>query len=101
MAKVGTVRFLQDETAAHGVHDRPERRARLVLCTVQSVRQSEYYQAQNTGYRPEIVFVLTLASDYRGEPRLEYEQRVYEIIRTYETEEGGLEITAQRSDVRD
>lgn len=101
MAKVGTVRFIRETNAAHGVHESITESRRLVLCTVKSVRQSEYYEAYNSGFRPAIMFGLTLASDYQGEPKLMYEGKKYNVIRTYETEEGGIEITAEREDVNE
>lgn len=100
MAKVGAILLITQTAEAHGVHETVTETRRLVLCTVKSVRQSEYYEAYNSGFKPEYVFTLTLASDYHGEPLLEFEGKVYNVIRTYETEEGGIEITAERSDVR-
>lgn len=100
MAKVGAIRFIRETAEAHGVHETVTESRRLVLCTVKSVRQSEYYEAYNSGFRPEYVFTLTLESDYQGEPMLEFEGKVYNVIRTYVLDTGGLEITVERSDVR-
>lgn len=101
MAKVGVIRFIRETEEAHGVHEDTTKTRRLILCTVKSVRQSEYYEAYNAGFTPQIMFVLTLASDYHGERKLEYEGKIYDIIRTFETEEGGIEITVEREDVND
>lgn len=98
MSKAGSIRFIAEKASAHGVHESITESSRLVLCTVKSVRRDEYYMAQNTGYRPEIMFTLTVADDYHGESRLEYNGQSYDIIRTYEPDEGGLEIVAQRGD---
>ncbi len=99
MSKPGSIRLITESAAAHGVHEEITEHKRLVLCTVKSVHVSEYYLAHNSGYRPELVFELTLAEDYHGESRLEYEGKGYDIIRAYETDTGGIEITAQRGDV--
>lgn len=99
MAKAGTILLITKENRAHGVHEATSDTQRLVLCTVKTVRQSEYYQAENIGYRPEIQFDLTLAADYHGESTLLYEKKEYRVIRTYEKPAGGLEIIAERSDV--
>ena len=72
MSKAGSILLVEENARAHGVHETVQPRKRLVLCTVKSVRQSEYYTARNTGYAPEIMFTLTLAEDYHGESRLEY-----------------------------
>lgn len=101
MSKAGSIRLIQETNKAHGVHEDIVEEKRLVLCTVKSVRQTEYYTARNTGYAPEIMFTLSLAGDYRGESRLEYEGKPYDIIRTFETDAGGLEIIAQKGDVNE
>lgn len=101
MSKAGSILLIRESAKAHGVHEAIREEKRLVLCTVKSVRQTEYYTARNTGYAPEIMFTLTLAEDYHGESRLEYMGKPYDIIRAYETDEGGLEIIAQREDINE
>lgn len=101
MSKAGSILLVEENARAHGVHETVQPQKRLVLCTVKSVRQTEYYTARNTGYAPEIMFTLTLAEDYHGESILEYEGKQFDVIRTYEPDEGGLEIIAQRGDVNE
>lgn len=93
--------WLITETAnAHGVHDSVTETARMAYCTVRSVSRSEYYTALNAGIQPEIIFALTLSDDYRGERYLRYHDQRYDVIRSYVTEDDGIELTARRSDVR-
>lgn len=99
MAKAAAIRFVTKDRRAHGVHETTTDQERLVLCTVKKVRQSEYYQANNVGYRPELQFDLTLAADYHDERSLIYEGNEYTVIRTFDKPEGGMEIIAGRSDV--
>lgn len=101
MSKAGTIFFITETSRAHGVHEAVKEKKRPALCTVKSVRQTEYYTARNTGYTPEIMFTLTLAEDYHDESILEYEGKQYDVIRAYETDDGGLEIIAQRGDVNE
>lgn len=101
MSKAGTIYFITETSRAHGVHEAVEEDKRPVLCTVKSVRQTEYYAARNTGYKPEIMFELTLEEDYHGESRLEYNGKSYDVIRTFEPDGGGMEIIAQREDVNE
>lgn len=101
MAKAASIRFITKDPKAHGVHEKTDEQKRIVLCTVKKVRQSEYYQAHNAGFSPEYQFDLTLAADYRGENALIFEGKTYEIIRTFDTPAGGMEIIAGRSDVND
>ena len=98
MSKAASIYLITETAKAHGVHESVTPKKRLVLCTEKSVRQTEYYTARNTGYTPEIMFTLTVAEDYHGESILEYKGKPYDIVRTYETDEGGLEIIAQRGD---
>ena len=53
-----------------------------VFCNKKSIRQSEFYQAQAEGLRPELMFEVRLA-DYSDEKRLEYNSVAYNILRTY------------------
>lgn len=99
MAKAAAIQFVTKDRRARGVHEATQDTKRLVLCTVKKVRQSEYYQANNIGYRPELQFDLTLAADYHGESTLIYEKKAYTVIRTFDKPEGGMEIIAGRSDV--
>lgn len=55
---------------------------REVLAERKAIRQSEFYQAVATGFRPEITFVVW-NHDYQKEERLVYEDETYEVIRRY------------------
>ena len=101
MSDAAAIYLIAENAKAHGVHERITEKKRLVLCTMGGVGLTEYYLAHNSGFSPEIKFSLTLREDYHGEPRLEYQGKSYDIIRTKPTEEGGLEIVAQRGDVNE
>lgn len=55
---------------------------REVFANKKSVRASEFYQAMAIGLRPEIMFEIR-ASEYLDERSLIWENRKYDIIRTY------------------
>lgn len=55
---------------------------RQVFANKKSIRQAEFYQAQATGLRPEIMFEIR-AIEYEGESILEHEGKSYSVIRTY------------------
>lgn len=67
---------------------------RLVYVNRSSVRQSEFYQAQAVGLRPELMFEMR-RSDYQDEPKIKYEGKTYDIIRTYEKNKDFIELIAQ------
>jgi SPP1 family predicted phage head-tail adaptor len=64
---------------------------REVLAEKKSIKQSEFYQAQATGLRPELTFVVWSA-EYDYESKLEYSGKQYTIIRTYETDGKNIEL---------
>lgn len=53
-----------------------------VCASEESIRQSEFYQSMSTGLRPEIMFVIWNC-EYSGQTKLEYNSKIYQIIRTY------------------
>jgi SPP1 family predicted phage head-tail adaptor len=74
---------------------------REVFAKVLSIGMKEFYQAQATGLKPEIKFVIADYLDYADEAILKYqsfgesEEHTYKVIRTYRTGDM-LEITCQR-----
>lgn len=73
---------------------------RDVFAEVRSIGQSEFYQAQTVGLKPEIKFVIADFYDYQNEKQLKYTpfggtEDVYTILRTYRTN-NQLEIVCKR-----
>lgn len=72
-----------------------------VFARLMSVGQSEFYQAQALGLKPEIKFVLADYLDYNDEKVIKYkafnqdEEEVYTVIRTYR-KDNTLEIVCKR-----
>ena len=65
-----------------------EQSEREVFVDLRSIGQSEFYQAQAVGLKPEIKFVMADYLDYKNEKRLKYrpfdgEEEEYTILRTY------------------
>jgi SPP1 family predicted phage head-tail adaptor len=54
----------------------------LVYVNKKSVRQSEYYQAQATGLKPELMLEIRTI-DYNDEERLKFDNKYYNIIRNF------------------
>lgn len=65
-----------------------------VYANKKSIRQSEFYQAQATGLRPELMFVIRTI-DYNNETRLKYNSKFYEIIRTHDKNGEFIELICQ------
>lgn len=61
-----------------------------VFARIDSVRQSEFYQAASVGLKPEMV-ILTLALNYNNEEKIRYDGTLYEIIRVYK-KDGVIEL---------
>ena len=66
--------------------------SRDVFCELKSIGQSEFYQAQTNGMKPEIKFVIADYLDYQNEEIIVYDGMKYKILRTYRTG-NELEIT--------
>lgn len=74
---------------------------RNVFAEVKSIGQSEFYQAQATGLKPEIKFVIADFADYQNEKFLSYKAfgestaEDYTVLRTYR-DKLNLEIVCKR-----
>lgn len=91
--------LIEETTKARGAFEKPETTEKMRYCRELSVTRSEYYDAENVGYKPEIVLKLGRKSDYNNELTLRYQGKVYDIIRNYPTDDGGIELVIQRSDI--
>jgi SPP1 family predicted phage head-tail adaptor len=98
MVRADVIGLVTETRSAHGVHEAITETVREVFAEIRSVTRSEYYTALNAGIQPELVFKLTLDADYQGELFLRYQGKRYMVMRTYLTNDGGIEITAGRSD---
>lgn len=99
MTRADAIKLIKQNRSAHGVHEAATETARTVYCEVRSASRSEYYTALNAGHQPEYVFFLAVSDDYEGERIAEYRGIRYRVIRTYLTDDDGIEITVERSDV--
>lgn len=67
---------------------------RQVYAEKKTVRQFEVYQASSVGLCPELKFTIRI-SDYNNERHIEYNEVMYNIIRTYEKNEEFIELICQ------
>ncbi|MED4016995.1 phage head closure protein [Sutcliffiella cohnii] len=67
---------------------------REVFAKKKSIRQSEFYQSQSSGLKPEIAFDIW-EMDYENETQLEYENKTFKIIRTYSRNDEMLELICE------
>ena len=65
-----------------------------VFCEVDSITQTEFYQAANTELNPEYKFTIFFG-DYNGQPIVEYNGVRYAIYRTYRADDN-LELYVER-----
>ncbi|MGO5053582.1 phage head closure protein [Lachnospiraceae bacterium LCP25S3_G4] len=72
---------------------------KIVFAELKSITQSEFYQAQSVGLKPEIKFTIADYYDYCGESIIRYKEREleedYSVIRTYRVG-NELEIVCKR-----
>jgi SPP1 family predicted phage head-tail adaptor len=98
MTRADVIDLVTENRTGHGVHEAVTDSERTVMCTVESVRRSEYYNALNAGFQPEYVFKLALANDYQNERIVKFHGQKFRVVRTYLTDDDGIEITVERSD---
>ena len=96
MLKSNVVTLISENPAAHGVGTEPDEIQRTVFCTLRSIGMTEAYQAMGQGLSPELKVILAHDFEYGGEPVCELMGVRFRIIRTYITEEDGIELTVQR-----
>lgn len=58
------------------------RTEREVFVYARGVYNSEFYNAAQAGLHPSITLVLTNKADYEGETLVEFEGKLYDVIRT-------------------
>ena len=67
---------------------------REVFCQSRGVYQSEFYNAARVDMKPSVTLVLSDDRDYDGEKIVEFDDKTYDVIRTY-PRDGSLELTLQ------
>lgn len=70
-----------------------EIRTQEIFAERRSISQTEFYQAQTAGSKPEIKFVIPDYLEYSGQQYLIHEDMRYKILRTYRKTSNELEIT--------
>lgn len=70
--------------------------SREVFANKRSIRQSEFYQAAVTSFRPDLMFEVR-SGEYEDETRLRHEGTVYRIFRTYSKNGEITELYCERS----
>ena len=66
-----------------------------VFARLNSIGQTEFYQAHANGLQPELKFVLADYLDYNDEPLVEHNGTRYRVLRTYRAGQE-LELTVYR-----
>ena len=87
------IHLLSTRNVTNDVGDQIEERIETMrFAKIKSIGQSEFYQAQAAGFKPEIKFVLADYLDYEYQQELIYNGFRYKILRTYRTEANEIEI---------
>ena len=80
---------------ANGIPRATEGDSREVMCQVDSVTRSEFFEGGRNGLNPEFVFRVFFG-DYEGERLVEYRGKRYSIYRTYHGRNDMMELYAER-----
>lgn len=82
------------ETDAHGDPVLKNELSVPIYSEKKSIGKKEFYQAQTSGMKPELIFVITDHMDYQGQKYLVHDGIMYKILKTYQsTKSNELEIT--------
>lgn len=69
--------------------------SREVMCQIDSVTQSEFFEGGRNGLNPEFRFTLFFG-DYSGESIVEYKGQTYSVYRTYYRRTDKVELYVER-----
>lgn len=64
---------------------------RKVYVSEKSVKQSEFYQAQAAGFKPEVTLEIRKI-EYKNEQSIEYNGSEYKVLRVYDKGDGIVEV---------
>lgn len=64
---------------------------RKVLAHISSIKQSEFYQAQSNGLKPEIAFIIR-SFEYNGEKSIRQGKKKYRMLRSFNRADGNIEL---------
>lgn len=81
------------EKDAYGDPDYKEIRTPAIFAERKSISQTEFYQAQTAGTKPELKFVIPDYLEYSDQQYLIHAGVRYKVLRTYHTDGNELEIT--------
>lgn len=76
------LRKYSETTDEYGISTRTVNE-RQVFARLKSIGQNEFYQAQADGLKPEMKFILADYYDYQNEKEIEYNGKIYNVLRTY------------------
>lgn len=85
--------LLSTQSTINEVGDQIEtQEKKMRFAKIKSIGQSEFYQAQAQGLKPEIKFVLADYLDYENQEEVVYNGFRYKVLRTFRTETNEIEI---------
>lgn len=80
IAYLVTERFVNVDKEGNPIR---RREATQILCKIESVARSEYYEAATQDLKPEITMTISHNIDYGGQKLVMYNDKLYDVLRTY------------------
>jgi putative phage head-tail adaptor len=65
-----------------------------ILANIESISMREFYESKNSDLQADITFIIH-EFEYSGQHNLKYENKKFEIIRSYKRKDGLLELTCK------
>ena len=69
--------------------------ANKLVCTLESIKRSEWVAANQLGYQPTITAIIS-EMDYNGEEIAELNNERYVVYRTYQRDDGKIELMLRK-----
>ncbi len=97
MDRSDVIKLIGEETRTQDEYGRwiATRTKKQVMCQVDSVTRSEFFEAGRNGLNPEFRFTM-FYGDYSGESIVEYQGNTYSVYRTYLRRTDTIELYVER-----
>lgn len=93
---VETIKLIYIDESDSLIDIKPKPIVKEVFAVEKSIREKEFYEAKALGLKPTIAFELADYLDYDNQQYIEYNNKLYSIIRTYRASESiSIDLTCE------
>lgn len=89
------ITFLTVTNNNNGPFGEAEIESESIYAEIKSIGMQEFYASKGVNTKVDIKFII-YANEYKGENKVKYDDKIYNVVRTYKTGLDKLEITCVR-----